>query len=223
MVGNMALWDESVLRAVTSAARRIEKQHAEYVEFEDLQQEGYLYIAAHQDKVAVLVEGKNLGYLQRDLFRAMHKYAMKQRYLKDGTKPGDYFLYPLAVLAELLPEVLDGPDAADTSPSDLNGQIRANKPLSERGDKAAMLADVQKAFASLDDDDRVLLREKYGDGGVTDEVLAMVTGLKQQTVNYRIHRALRRMAEFLGGEPWERRRAVSNARAQHETRNLEDA
>lgn len=218
--GNLTLWSEPVLRAVASAARRVAKQHNQYVEYEDLQSEGYVWVGAHADKVIELVEGKHFGWLDRDLYRHMHKYAMRQRYLKDGTKPGDYYLYSPAVLTELLPEAVIGMPA-EASPSDLTG-VRANKPISERGDKAAMLADVQQAWLALDADDRTLLMLKFlTNGGATDQDVGALLGLPQQTVNYRINRVLVRMAEYLGGEPAPRRKAISNARAQYETRNQE--
>lgn len=219
--GNMAQWSDTVLRVVSTAARKAARLHIGYADFEDLQGEGYMWVARNPEKVQEHLDNKATYLLSVDVYRAMHRYAMKQRYLKDGTQPGDYFLYPLAVLAELLPIVLDGPDAVDSSPSDLNGRIRANKPMSERGDRAAMIADVQRAFAALSDDDKALVRMKYGNGGVTDEVIAEALGKPQQTVNYQYRRALKRMAEFLGGEPWSRRKAMSNAKAQHITREQE--
>lgn len=224
MVSNMApaaaLWDENVLRAISAAARKVASRHSGYVEVDDLQSEGYEWVLKHPDKMnGFLAEEHGFGYLQVDLHQHMHKFAMKQRYLKDGTEPGDYFLYPLAVLADLLPVVLCGPDAVDVSPSDLNSKIRANRPVNERGDRAAMVADVQRAFKALDNDDKALLLEKYGPNGATDDVIGERMGKPQQTVNYQLHRALRRMAAFLGGEPWARRKAMSNARAQQETRD----
>jgi DNA-directed RNA polymerase specialized sigma24 family protein len=94
--------------------------------------------------------------------------------------------------------------------------------VNERGDRAAMVCDVQIGYGSLDDDDKDLLALKYGDGGLTDERVAACLDLSQQTVNYRLHRALRRMGAALGGEPFEGRRAISNARAQFQTRHQEE-
>lgn len=220
---NMYLWADPVLKTVASAARKAAKAHHGYVDYEDMQSEGYVYVGTHREEVERLTTGErvNLQLLYTSVYRHMHKYAMKQRYLKDGTTPGDYFLYSPAVISELLPEALDGVDAADSSPSDINGQIRANKPVNERGDRAAMVADIQQAYKALDEDDQALLSHKYRDGGVTDEVVALVYGKPQQTINYRLQRSLRRMAESLGGEPFEGRHAISNARAQQETRQQE--
>lgn len=221
MVGNMALWSDTVMRIVATNARRAQRVHEGYVEYEDLQGEGYLWVAAHPEKVQQHVDDKRVGLLSQDIYRAMHRYAMRQRYLKDGTTPGDYFLYSLAVLQEMLPGVLDGPAATDSAPVDVNAKIRSSRPVNERGDRAAMVADVQRAYRALSDDDKALLRAKYGNGGQTDDAIALASGKPQQTVNYQCRRALRRMAEFLGGEPWERRKAISNAQAQHKTRGQE--
>lgn len=221
---NVAQWDASVLRAVTNAARRSYRAHRGYMEMDDLQQEGYLWVAEHPDIVTEWsMDGSReaLGKLTFSLYRHMHQATMKERYRRTGSEPGDHFRYPISVIAELLPEVLDGPDAIDSSPSDLNGLIRANKPLSERGDRVAMVIDVAVGFDALSDEDKYLLREKYGNGGVTDEVLGIATDTPTRTVNYHVTRALRRIADQLGGEPFEGRRAVSNARAQFETRGQE--
>lgn len=220
---NLSPFTDNVMRAVTSAARKAESVHRNYVDFDDLQSEGYIWIASHAEDVGALVESGKDGaaMLHSSIYRHMHKFAMKQRYLKDGTKPGDYFLYSTAVIAELMPEVLDGPDACDASPSDLNGQIRANKPVNERGDRAAMVADIQKAVKTLAEEDVALLREKFENGGVTEEVIAIAYGITQQAVNYRLTRVLKRISEWLGGEPFVGRRAISNARAQQETRQQE--
>jgi len=222
--GNSPLWSEPVMKAVATSARRALKAHSQYVEIEDLQSEGYVWVAANGEKVAEVVEGgdkQQLKWLQNDIYRAMHRYCMKQRYLKDGTEPGDYFFYSPVIVEELLPEALSGDDARDSSPTDVNAGIRASKPVNERGDRAAMIADIQVAFKHCTDDDKALLLLRFAEGGNTEAVVAASMGRSESTVSYQLKRALKRIAASLGGEAFEGRVAISNARAQYETRRNE--
>lgn len=216
-------WSEPVLRTITAAARKVHHAHSAYLSTEDAQSEGYVWAGEHAADIEnLLTQGKSgIHMMQSSLYKHMHKVAMKERYRKDGTTPGDYFLYSTNVVAELLPEVLDGADAVDASPSDLNNLIRSHRPVNERGDRAAMVADIQKVFKRLDEADRALLHSKYGDGGLTDEVVAIQFDRTQQVINYQLARALRRVSELLGGEPATGRQAISNARAQQTTRDQE--
>lgn len=213
--------DTHVLRCVNSAVGTAIRRHRGYVEEDDLRQEAYLWLMENAELVAEHVDNKAWRYLTSDLYRSLYKVAMKARYLRDGTEPGDYYFYTLTVLDELLPEALLGPEAVIETQEDLNHQIRAGKPINERGDKAAMLADVQKAHSRLNEDDKYLIFLRYGHVGASDKTVAEDLGLPQTTVSYQLRRALRRMADHLGGEPVTGRQAKSNARAQYETRSQE--
>lgn len=218
--------DERVERSAHAVAKSVARRHIGYVEYEDLKQEAYLWMLTKPERVNKLLDAESPSVLNKALDRVMTKYAMRQRIEKDGTEHGDYFYYTETVVTELLPEALDGADAADSSPSDLNGRIRSGKPANERNDRAAMVADVQVAYSRLDDYDKHLIHSKFSGGGVTDEVLGALTGQPQQTVNYHVHRAIRRMVQALGGAPveWDEmkgRTAVSNARAIVDTKQQE--
>jgi hypothetical protein len=143
---------------------------------------------------------------------------MKQRYAQDGTMPEDYFTYQIAVLEEILPEALEDERSFGGSVSDLSG-IKSGKPASEGGDHMAMIADVLAALNSLTKTDRELMQRKYGDGEVTpDTVLAQYYEQSAGIVARDVKRCLRKMAKFLGSDPVHGRKAMSNAQAQHVTR-----
>jgi DNA-directed RNA polymerase specialized sigma24 family protein len=222
----MTHWDEGVLRAVRSAAARSYAAQRGFVETDDLMQEGYEWVLKNQARVNEWVEEGREGFAQlhQALYRAMHRYTMRQRYLKDGTKPGDYFFYQLAVIQDLLPEAFDNEPNYGQSASDLNAGVRSGKPLSEGGDRMAMIADVKAGLASLDSGDYALMVIKYGQGEVLpDTEIAQLLEVHQTTVNRNVNRVLRKIAKHLGSEPVSRgrRRVMSNAQAQHETRELE--
>lgn len=216
--------DERVVKRLNSAARKAAARHLNYASEGDMRQEAYLWVLNHHEKVSGLIEDESWGILSNELFRAANRFGLKQRYLKDGTKPGDYFNYTGQIIAELLPEVMGGsPDPG--SSSDLNMKIRGKKPINEAGDRNAMMVDVHVAYKKLNEYDKQLLWQRYSDGGVTEEVMGALMEMPQQTVSYQIRRALRRMAESLDvgkGDPHEGRRAMSNARAQITTRQQND-
>lgn len=224
MVSNLTHWDDSVLRAVRQAAQRSYASQRGFVEVDDLMQEGYLYCLTNPDKVAEWVEAgrEGLAILNTALYHAMHKYTMKQRYLKDGTLPGDYFYYQRAVILELLPEAFDTEPNYGQSSSDLNATVRSSKPLSESGDRMAMLADIRSAIGSLTKDEYQIIRMKFGTGEVLpDEQLAQWFEVPLATMNRRVNRAVKKMARHLGSEPVAGRKSMSNAQSQHVTKEQE--
>jgi DNA-binding Lrp family transcriptional regulator len=59
---------------------------------------------------------------------------------------------------------------------------------------------VSLAFESLKDNDKAILEDLYGDGGVQYGMVALKLGVSERTVRRREERALDKMVEFLGGE-----------------------
>ena len=143
--GNMTQWDTHVLRAVRQASTRSYGAQRGYVDLDDLQQEGYLWVLANQEKVdGWLDEGRDgFALLQHAIYQHLHKYTMKERYRKDGTEPGDYYNYRVVVIADLLPDVFNEEPSFGHSSSDLGTMIRSSKQPSEGGDRMAMIADIK--------------------------------------------------------------------------------
>lgn len=222
--GNLTHWDDAVLRAVRQAASRSYSAHRGFVESEDLTQEGYLWVLQNQAKVDEWVESgrDGMAILHTALYHHMHVYTMKERYRKDGTQPGDYYFYQKAVLVELLPEAFDESPNYGQSTSDLNSTVRSGKPLSESGDRMAMVADIKSALGALSKDEYDVIRMKFGSGVVLpDEQLAQWYEVPLATMNRRVNRAIKKMARALGSEPVKGRRAISNAQSQHITKEQE--
>lgn len=226
MVSNMTQWSDVVLRSVRQAATRSFASHRGFVDLEDLQQEGYEWILRNKDKVDEWLEmGRDgVNIMHTALYHAMHQYTMKERYRKDGTKPGDYYFYQRAVIVELLPAAFDDEPNFGSSPSDLSLTGRSGKALSEGGDLMAMLADVRSAYRSLNDEDKAIIKMKYGtsDGIKPDEELAQWFEIPLSTMNRKVTNIVKKMAKYLGSEPVHKpRKAMSNAQAQHITKEQE--
>lgn len=214
---NMSQWDTFVLRAVRHAAKRSYTAQRGFVELDDLMQEGFLYALENREKVQRWLDDGDGVLLQHALYQHLHKYTMRERYAKDGTKPSDYYTYQTAVIAELLPEVYMEDGAWGTSPSDLSNIKRSSRSLAEGGDRMAMVADVKAGVATLPEPDALILQLKYEEGGRTDEEVAEELGIPEVTVNKAVARSIRKIAKTLGSEPVRRRRSISNAQAQHIT------
>lgn len=215
---NLSEFETVVLRTTRQAARRSHAAQRGFVDMEDLVQEGYAYILLNQEKVEGWLEDGSVDLLRHALYQHMHVITMRQRYLQDGTRPEDYYVYQYAVLEDLLPEALDTQPNYGTSTSDLNTQVKSGKSPAEGGDRMAMVADVKAALLSLSEKERELILRKYFGNGLTDEQLSKDLDIPESTINKQVRAAMRKMARALGSEPVRRRKAMSNAHAQHVTK-----
>jgi len=229
MVSNVSL-EPVVAKTITRAARKTHRVQRGYVEFDDLMQEGWLWVAENTERVEQWLEDddtKNHRLAGSLLYGAvrprMHRYAMRQRYLKDGTRPRDYHFYSRATIEEMLPEVLDGM-LASRSNSDLQETfITSTRAANEGWEREATTADLLAALASLSIEDRKLLYSRFAQGGVSTEILATQLGITQRSVQRRIESIIGKMINHLGGpDPTDRRRARSNSSAQVLTRRQEE-
>jgi RNA polymerase sigma factor (sigma-70 family) len=228
MVSNVAQ-EEIVAKTITRAARKTYRVQRGYVDYEDLMQEGWLWVAENPERVEQWLEDddtKNHRLAGSLLYGAirprMHRYAMKQRYLKDGTRPRDYQFYNRAMVEELLPEVLDGMVAGKSSSDMSDAQVRGTRAANEGWEREATVADLQSALKSLPLEDRKLLYNRFADGGVSTEVLATQLQVTQRSVQRRIESVIGKMINHLGGtDPTVRRKARSNSASQVATRRQE--
>ena len=218
---NVSDFDTVVLRAVRQAAKRSHGAQRGFVEMDDLVQEGYVYILENMPKVKGWVETGDVDLLRHALYQYMHTYTMRERYAKAGTRPEDYYVYQYAVIEELLPEALGTEPQYGGSSSDLNTQVKSGKSPAEGGDRMAMIADLKSALLSLPVADRELIFRKFYGGGATDHELAQWFETPEPTINKRVRSALRKMARHLGSEPVRTRKVMSNAQAQHVTKEQE--
>lgn len=216
--GNVSQLETEVLRAVRNAARRSHTAQRGFVEYDDLVQSGYEWVLMNMAKVKEWVEDGSTALLQHAVYQYLHNVTMKERYAKDGTRPEDYYSYQYAVLEELLPEVLAGEPNYGGSSSDLNALVRSGRSPAEGGERMAMIADVKAGMLALNDYDRELIVLKYTGQGRTDNELAQWFEKPEATINRHVRAALRKIARRLGSEPVRKRRVMSNAQAQHVTR-----
>lgn len=218
----MVTFDDWVVKAIHQTAKSVHPMHENYCDIDDLRQEGYVLVLEN----LTLVEEQTPSterYLRGALFNHMLDYARQQRYLKDGTRPDDYFRYTSRIVEAVLPDVLDG-DVSMPSPSDIDGKTRGGGSASTGFEREVVMADVAIAFGQLKDKDRSILLEKFGGGDVDDEVIAVKDGITVSAVRKRIDRSLIRLAKHCNGDysPPQKKKVRTNASSQVLTRRQEE-
>ena len=231
MVDTDALFtDTTVGRSVNQAVRQVARSQRDYLPVEELRQEAWMWVFDHGQKVDDWLESDETGkkrhaqaLITSSLRVHLHALCQKERMHRDGTEAGDYYYYSKNVVEELLPDVFDE-DAGST----MNSQaprgtfVRGSRQPDQGFEYQAMLADVRGAFVSLNQDDKRLLWDRYGDGGMEVTTMAISMQAPERTVRYKITRAINRLIRHIGGEQPRRMRAVkSNAASQVATRTDE--
>lgn len=172
-----------------------------FVEQEDLQQEGWVWVFEHPDKMK---EHKELEDVQlaayrlgQDIWNNMDRYARKQKAYASGYEPEDDLFYSDAVINVVLPSVLK----ADPRPLERDGERVANtSDPAEGGTWMATYNDVKLAWekADLTVDQRKLLVSYYRDGE-SQQTIATALGIGQPAVTRRLKAARTKLINQLGG------------------------
>jgi len=168
---------------------------------EDLTQEAYLWMVQNLRKV---IGWRDKGKHGQNILRN----ACRQRCLtliaderrrKSRLEMGDLFYYTQQMIRELMPDVLNEESWVDGGMMD-NSELKGPSRPSEGNSRIATICDISSAFESLSDNDKAILEDLYGDGGVHYGIVALKTGVTERTVRRREERALDKMVEYLGGE-----------------------
>ena len=173
---------------------------------EDLVGEANLWMVKHLDKV---VHWRTQGkHGQNKLRNACRQRCLtiiaQERKRKSGLQQGDIFYYTAAMIRELLPDIWNEDDWAQSS-TGASDEPRGPSRPSEGNNRLAMIADIRSAFYTLSEKDQHFLEDFYRDGGVPSEVMATQLEVSERTVRRRDDRIMEKLVERLGGEPpWTR-------------------
>lgn len=189
-----------VAKAVTMTARRAARSHRGYVELDDLTQEAWLWVYTHVSEIHTRLESEEPqraleSWVQSRLRTHLHRYCMRQRYQQDGTNPSDYFRYTTSFIEALLPDVFDEEPSSNAS-HDVN-VTRGRRAPNEGFEYAATVADIARAAKQLSVEDYTMLSQRYADGGLSTEVLAIAYDVTQRAIQARLQRIIRRLAAHL--------------------------
>lgn len=203
---------------IASAATAVARKYAGYVDRDDLVQEGWLWwYEDSSDRRSVdklVAEGttrKAAWLVQRRVWRAMEKFARTEKAAQSGYSTADEAFYSSHAICSILPAVLledpeVGPLVEGVTGGRRAGDIVAKTDPAEGGTWMAMYADVTQAWetADLSDEERDTLIALFEDQYTQSEA-ATKLGVTQGAVSKRLHSALRKLSEALGGAtPWDR-------------------
>lgn len=221
-------WDDVsdvVFKLARIAANRSARIHRNLVSADDVYQHLVMWALEHQHKLVEWAVDEGLSFkLKRTFNNEAQKLVARERKRHSRIPISDIFFYTTEVLHELLRDVWTH-DAWGTTP-DMSSEFvsRTTKP-NEGNNRLALMSDVYSGIQRLNEADRTLLHDRYADGGLDFEQLSEKYEASEEAMRKRVQRALHKLQEKLGGEPpvWNsRRRIVSNAQAQVETRKQDE-
>jgi hypothetical protein len=208
----VSLTDEEVERALSSAATKVRSRFYNYVELDDLKQQGRLAKLENPNKFRRLAEAGNYLGTWQEFNRVLSIYANKEKAARTGYKADDLFFYNKRMLRELIPAILNSWQTGDEFEYEYSD--RAAWMDVEQGLQALSASDYQIiCWAFLDDPE-----EEAGNANV-----GLHLGITSDAARQRVNRVLDHIRETLGGSnPFSRRKAMSNAASQAQTRNAWD-
>jgi DNA-directed RNA polymerase specialized sigma24 family protein len=189
--------------AVGAATRILASRYRGYVDYQDVQQECYLWLYANYDRALRWREEHAEERAQRTIIKAVRnageRYCRSEKAERDGYLPEDEFFYSIPMVRDLLVVSFD-PHWMAPSSAQLDS-VSSGNPSSEGGNLMTMVADVRRAFDTLTPHDRALLERVYRDTDSDQEiaVLALEWDITTKAADMRVRRVLGRLRAALGG------------------------
>lgn len=193
---------DDITPIIESVASEYGRRYAHYgYDREDVSQALHLWIFDHPDKVTEVLEmdaRDSDRMLARILRNEAHDLGEDAKAQHLGYSRDDLVFYSKAMVRELLPSMFD--DEAWTHPetSDVETERKHRSAPAEGGNWVATLADVSRAYDSLEHEDRDLLAAFHRDE-YSNKLLSEIHGITEQTMSYRHDRAVKRLVDALGG------------------------
>lgn len=190
--------------AVHSASKILFAKYRDFVEWEDVQQELYLWLFTHYDRAERWRENHSVKHAERTLIKALRnageRYCRAEKAEQTGYSTEDEYFYSLGMVADLL-QMYFTRDWMIPPGLQLT-KTTGGKPANEGGDLMTMVADVGRAYEALPPPDRDLLQEIYGGDVPPGDAIAARSiewGITYQGAHARIRRVLGRLRAELGG------------------------
>lgn len=190
--------------AVTSAARILRSRYRDYAEFEDIQQELYIYLIKKYESVLFWREAYGEKHSERTVIKMLRnrgeKWCREQKAELVGYEPTDEFFYTIPMVSDMLQLYFD-PDWM--APPAIEPTRSSSGNAAEEGfNLPAMVADVGKAYVRLNAHDKSLIERIFGgDLPVRDAIAveALNWDCTQSAADKRIRRVVGRIRSQLGG------------------------
>lgn len=199
---------EKANKVCWSIARRASERFPP-VSMDDISQVVWLWIVEHQLEILSWEEEKWLGRLYWHGYRQAYAYARRERAKIYGYEPQDEYFYRASTLRKLLPLYY--------------GEAAEELELAIPDRDVAM--DIERGLTMVDVSTSTLLFQIFSEDDAVARTAALAASwdITEAAAQKKVQRALRGLQEALGGpDPYYEgpgsRQAVSNARAQAETR-----
>lgn len=179
---------------VNQSAASIARAYSAWVSLPDVRQQLWLWCTQNETRLneyLALPEAERI--IRSILNQEARNYANRERAMSSGYEYDDVAWYTVTAIKRILPDVFDYEDW-QTFESRSGGS--SGKPAAWSGDKLATLIDVSKAVDTLKADDRILLREHYGNG-ISLEGCAVILNIEYEACRKRHQRALKALSRAL--------------------------
>lgn len=223
MIPDEALW-ETIYKVARSSATRVARIQRNLVSVDDLYQHSLVWALEHWHKIIEWEEQESLSFKLRKTFtNEGQKLCAKERAQRSRSSTTDSFYYTSELLHQLLRDVWNYAGWLDT-PDMTTEFVQSTAKPSEGNNRLAMFSDLAQGIASLSKADRLLLWQRYANGGIEFDELAVMYQVSDEAIRKRVKRATVKLQDRLGGEVpiWRgARRVKSNAQARAELREAD--
>lgn len=190
--------------AVSSASKILCSRYRDFVEYEDVQQELYIWLFKKYATVQGWREELSEKHAERTLIKSLRnageRYCREQKAQMSGYEPDDEFFYTIPMVSDMLQLYFDpewtAPPALEMT------QTSGGKPPQEGWNLQAMVADVGKAYEAMPAKDQDLLHRIYGGESTVRDAIAFEALEWDVTIgaaDRRIRRVVGRIRSQLGG------------------------
>jgi len=199
----------SIYDIVPSVAKTVHKQYRTYVERDDVKQECLQWAFARAEYINTQLGEENTEQRRHNeqkiawqMSRAAERYCRKEKAVKSGYQLADEAYYQTATLGQLLPfviaSIIDGTVLEQAQEMIRDGQPKGSSSPAEGGNLLAMLIDIKKSYARLDEEDQRILVLRYHEN-LTLTQIGEILGCHHSTADRRCTHALRELNILLGG------------------------
>jgi hypothetical protein len=190
--------------AVSSASKILRSRYRDFVAYEDVAQECYLWLFSNYHKAERWREDLSERHAERTLVKALRnageRYCRAEKAEREGYLTEDEFFYSIPMVADLLQLSFDPEWMV---PNGVEVGVRpSNNPQGEGGDLNALVADVTRGYRTLPAHDQELLARVYEHGTRSADnvaVLALEWDITTKAADMRVRRVLGRLRASLGG------------------------
>lgn len=211
-----------LIRRVVNSVHASFPQHHDR---DDTESALWVWTLENKNTVGDLVRNgeRGMASLYHLMTRAANGHLKKEDQAAYGYSQEDVFVYPVALVRELLANVFNYEDWQSFGAKG-DGQPRRKAQANMTGDDIAMYADVKNAFDKLEWGQRQVLLWTYRDTW-TAEMIGDTLGIAEEAAKKRVTRAVGAIQRKLGSKPYSdmrqgfdgRRRAFGNGDALAQT------